>query len=137
MQLEKKEGQVSKAWPSARRSSLLFLKRNDPPRTRTWNLRLRRPTPYPLGQQAKCIKSGYAPCARKLWGSVGFFKMAQISLSGFWQNSSLENQPPTHPWYRQNMARCTCLRHFMCTLGMAHVAWSVSRNQRRVARLSQ
>ena len=25
---------------------------NDPPRTRTWNLRLRRPTPYPLGQQA-------------------------------------------------------------------------------------
>ena len=24
----------------------------DPPRTRTWNLRLRRPTPYPLGQQA-------------------------------------------------------------------------------------
>ena len=26
---------------------------NDPPRTRTWNLRLRRPTPYPLGQQAK------------------------------------------------------------------------------------
>ena len=26
--------------------------RNDPPRARTWNLRLRRPTPYPLGQQA-------------------------------------------------------------------------------------
>ena len=26
--------------------------RDDPPRTRTWNLRLRRPTPYPLGQQA-------------------------------------------------------------------------------------
>ena len=25
---------------------------DDPPRTRTWNLRLRRPTPYPLGQQA-------------------------------------------------------------------------------------
>ena len=25
---------------------------NDPPRTRTWNLRLRRPTPYPLGQRA-------------------------------------------------------------------------------------
>ena len=24
----------------------------DPPRTRTWNLRLRRPTPYPLGQRA-------------------------------------------------------------------------------------
>ena len=24
----------------------------DPPRTRAWNLRLRRPTPYPLGQQA-------------------------------------------------------------------------------------
>ena len=24
----------------------------DPPRTRTWNLRLRGPTPYPLGQQA-------------------------------------------------------------------------------------
>ena len=25
----------------------------DPPRTRTWNLRLRRPTPYPLGQRAR------------------------------------------------------------------------------------
>ena len=25
----------------------------DPPRTRTWNLRLRRPTPYPLGQRAE------------------------------------------------------------------------------------
>ena len=25
---------------------------HDPPRTRTWNLRLRRPTPYPLGQRA-------------------------------------------------------------------------------------
>ena len=25
---------------------------DDPPRTRTWNLRLRRPTPYPLGQRA-------------------------------------------------------------------------------------
>ena len=28
--------------------------KNDPPRTRTWNLRLRRPTPYPLGQRATC-----------------------------------------------------------------------------------
>ena len=28
---------------------------NDPPRTRTWNLRLRRPTPYPLGQRAMRI----------------------------------------------------------------------------------
>ena len=27
-------------------------KPTDPPRTRTWNLRLRRPTPYPLGQRA-------------------------------------------------------------------------------------
>ena len=27
----------------------------DPPRTRTWNLRLRRPTPYPLGQRAGCV----------------------------------------------------------------------------------
>jgi hypothetical protein len=26
-------------------------RQNDLPRTRTWNLRLRRPTPYPLGQQ--------------------------------------------------------------------------------------
>ena len=28
---------------------------DDPPRTRTWNLRLRRPTPYPLGQRAMRI----------------------------------------------------------------------------------
>ena len=27
----------------------------DPPRTQTWNLRLRRPTPYPLGQQTSCF----------------------------------------------------------------------------------
>ena len=27
---------------------------NDPPRTRTWNLRLRRRTPYPLGQRTIC-----------------------------------------------------------------------------------
>ena len=27
-------------------------KDRDPPRTRTWNLRLRGPTPYPLGQRA-------------------------------------------------------------------------------------
>ena len=37
------------------------LRQSDPPRTRTWNLRLRRPTPYPLGQQARCMwrQSGY------------------------------------------------------------------------------
>ena len=29
-----------------------YILENDPPRTRTWNLRLRRPTPYPLGQRA-------------------------------------------------------------------------------------
>ena len=29
-----------------------FIAKADPPRTRTWNLRLRRPTPYPLGQRA-------------------------------------------------------------------------------------
>ena len=34
--------------------------RPDPPRTRTWNLRLRRPTPYPLGQQALCAFEGAA-----------------------------------------------------------------------------
>ena len=28
--------------------------KDDLPRIRTWNLRLRRPTPYPLGQQAFC-----------------------------------------------------------------------------------
>ena len=27
---------------------------HDPPRTQAWNLRLRRPTPYPLGQRASC-----------------------------------------------------------------------------------
>ena len=31
-------------------------KQYDPPRTRTWNLRLRRPTPYPLGQRAIVLK---------------------------------------------------------------------------------
>ena len=35
----------------------------DPPRTRTWNLRLRRPPPYPLGQRAN-----YKVINRKLFG---------------------------------------------------------------------
>ena len=34
--------------------------KNDPPRTRTWNLRLRRPTPYPLGQRAMWRSPGCA-----------------------------------------------------------------------------
>ena len=34
---------------------------NDPPRTRTWNLRLRRPTPYPLGQRAMWSKRTRMP----------------------------------------------------------------------------
>ena len=34
--------------------------RSDPPRTRAWNLRLRRPTPYPLGQQADDSSAGSA-----------------------------------------------------------------------------
>ena len=43
---------------------------NDPPRTRTWNLRLRRPTPYPLGQRATCSSCSrpreFALCGRPL-----------------------------------------------------------------------
>ena len=39
------------SWLAARSKSQSFNK-SDPPRTRTWNLRLRRPTPYPLGQRA-------------------------------------------------------------------------------------
>ena len=35
-------------------------RRDDPPRARAWNLRLRRPTPYPLGQQAMCQKRAEA-----------------------------------------------------------------------------
>ena len=31
--------------------------KSDPPRTQTWNLRLRRPTPHPLGQRAFCLHS--------------------------------------------------------------------------------
>jgi hypothetical protein len=34
---------------------------NDPPRTRTWNLRLRRSTPYPLGQRALAHSSKKTP----------------------------------------------------------------------------
>ena len=37
--------------------------KHDPPRTRTWNLRLRRPTPYPLGQRA----DGAPSHARAIW----------------------------------------------------------------------
>ena len=29
--------------------------KTDPPRIRTWNLQLQRPTPYPLGQRATCV----------------------------------------------------------------------------------
>ena len=38
---------------------------SDPPRTRTWNLRLRGPTPYPLGQRAVCIPAKPRGCARR------------------------------------------------------------------------
>ena len=34
--------------------SSLAANNDDPPRTQTWNLRPRRPTPYPLGQRALC-----------------------------------------------------------------------------------
>ena len=40
---------------NSRSSTITFLREahhSDPPRTRTWNLRLRGPTPYPLGQRA-------------------------------------------------------------------------------------
>lgn len=47
---------------------------HDPPRTRTWNLRLRRPTPYPLGQRAVAYNCQAAcdvlPC-RSVAGSEG------------------------------------------------------------------
>ena len=42
---------------------------NDPPRTRTWNLRLRRPTPYPLGQRTCRIPlTGAALHQSSSWG---------------------------------------------------------------------
>ena len=40
------------ALPRIRRPLTVLPEKDDPPRTRTWNLRLRRPTPYPLGQRA-------------------------------------------------------------------------------------
>ena len=42
---------------------------NDPPRTRTWNLRLRRPTPYPLGQRTmrKLWNLRKLNASRKMW----------------------------------------------------------------------
>ena len=51
--------------------TVTLVPKNDPPRTRTWNLRLRRPTPYPLGQQAFVIShvvytSGYIVIIRYL-----------------------------------------------------------------------
>ena len=52
-------------------SSACLGKMNDPPRTRTWNLRLRRPTPYPLGQRASwCIQKARLVIANGIpWGS--------------------------------------------------------------------
>ena len=55
-QHSKKEGQLSKAWPGARRNPLLIFEKKMTRPGLAWNLRLRRPTPYPLGQQAKCIE---------------------------------------------------------------------------------
>ena len=57
---------------SARRNFVSMLKAqqakmralsHDPPRTRTWNLRLRRPTPYPLGQRASWARFRTGPFA--------------------------------------------------------------------------
>ena len=49
---------------------------DDPPRTRTWNLRLRRLTPYPLGQQAtwarrRSVRSSIVDPSRHFLPAVG------------------------------------------------------------------
>ena len=45
----------ARVFPAGRlRNTATCLQWLDPPRTRTWNLRLRGPTPYPLGQRAVC-----------------------------------------------------------------------------------
>ena len=46
-------------------SEVIRADNNDPPRTRTWNLRLRRPTPYPLGQRAYWLWSIRRPQAKQ------------------------------------------------------------------------
>ena len=62
----------------APRASGLLSFISDPPRTRTWNLRLRRPTPCPLGQRAtghRAFHTG-ADVGGWVWRRKQFPKMA-------------------------------------------------------------
>ena len=53
---------------------------SDPPRTRAWNLRLRRPTPCPLGQQAAWLEG----VAEVMW--IQQFYMSSLEHTWFTQN---------------------------------------------------
>ena len=89
----------------------MFLFHNDPPRTRTWNLRLRRPTPYPLGQRAQWLLLAQPRQSRSL---------ALLSSSGPRLGTVVYRSPSgglrfwlplwvLRPWFPVCVCACVCV----------------------------
>ena len=76
----------------------------DPPRTRTWNLRLRRPTPYPLGQRT----SGFEFRARERKPFASCYSVMS-ACAGI-----LMLLPERSSWQQIAAASCECSRLFHC-----------------------
>ena len=76
---------------------------NDPPRTRTWNLRLRRPTPYPLGQQATWQKARPRTCPRA-WAR------ALVAQSLIKRHDSLAREFYARVFFAACLVRVNCAR---------------------------
>ena len=75
--------------------------KTDPPRTRTWNLRLRRPTPYPLGQRATwCGACQYA------------FVVASAPERAWLENAQRLNYQVRNPSSNQISRENTISNHF-------------------------
>ena len=81
----------------------------DLPRTRTWNLRLRRPTPYPLGQQAlaKHFKLSPAVCGSSSVSGIVFacfpvFACHRALQLASRQYARLHREPRTRPKQRES-----------------------------------
>ena len=76
----------------------------DPPRTRTWNLRLRRPTPYPLGQRTCGFdfrareRKPFASCYSVMSACAGILMLL----------------PERSSWQQIAAASCECSRLFHC-----------------------
>ena len=66
---------------------------DDPPRTRTWNLRLRRPTPYPLGQQANWMMRRSVCCSLIALSQNFLLGVGSRSMHGLFMGQPGKSRP--------------------------------------------